>query len=144
MDEQKNNAKKKQDISDELRMQIEDAIEFNQPIILLLKMSVSNKIRMSVVKMIMRSTLPTKIVNFKNSDGVDKEFISDMNELNRQLNEGVENQWIIVFKDREMMEGAFSEIGMEDIVEECAILEFAEKKKEDNADNTAEGNTDEE
>ena len=109
-------------IEKELKQQIEEAIEYEQPIILLLKTSVATQKRMEVIKLIMQSTLPTKVCNFKITKKIEKEFIADMQELNRQLNEGVENQWIIVFKDTETMQDAFIQLGLEDIPEECAIL----------------------
>lgn len=109
-------------IEKKLKEQIEDAIEFQQPIILLLKTSVETKKRMEVIQLIMKSALPTKVSNFKIAKKIDKEFTDDMTELNRQLNEGIENQWIIVFKDMETMENAFTTLEMSDIPEECAIL----------------------
>lgn len=109
-------------IEKELKNQIKEAIEFQQPIILLLKTSVATNRRMEVIKLIMQSTLPTRVSNFKIAKKIDKEFLADMQELNRQLNEGIENQWIVVFKDKETMLEAFSQLKMEDIPDECAIL----------------------
>lgn len=109
-------------IEKQLKEKIEDAIEFNQPIILLLKTSVETKKRMEVISLIMKSSLPTKVSNFKIAKKINKEFTEDMKNLNKQLNEGIENQWIIVFKDLETMENAFNELGMNDIPGECEIL----------------------
>lgn len=111
-------------IDPSIKEKIEEAIEFNDPIILLLKTSVESSKRMEVIKMIMKSSMPTKVSNFKIAKKVDKEFIDDMKELERQINEGISNQWIVVFKDNETMIDAFVKIGMEDIPEECVIIEL--------------------
>ena len=109
-------------IEKEVKRRIKEAIEYDQPIILLLKTSVETKKRMEVIKLIMQAKLPTKVANFKIAKKIDDEFLANMQELNKQLNEGIKNQWIIVFKDMETMMDAFIKLGMEDIPEECEIL----------------------
>jgi hypothetical protein len=109
-------------IDNNLKIQIKEAIEYEQPISLLLKTSVATNKRMEVIKLIMQSKLPTKVSNFKIAKKIDADFLADMQELNRQFNERITNQWIIVFKDRETMNDAFAQLDMEDIPEECAIL----------------------